>query len=66
MEIKDIGRISDGLIYFLDERFPDKAPSGKETLEEIHQQIGAVQAVRTIKEWKAHIENPRDYDHVYT
>jgi len=63
--LKDIRKagtlLSDEFIKILDERFPDAMPMPEATDKEIQQDIGKIQVIRQIKEWKRMLDDPSEF-----
>jgi hypothetical protein len=63
--LKDVRRagtlLSNEFIQILDEAFPDRMPMPGTKPEQIQQDIGKVQVIRQIKQWKDMLDNPDEY-----
>lgn len=61
-EIRKAGTLlSDEFIAILDEGFPDKMPMPGTDHDQIQQNIGKIQVIRQIKEWKRMLDNPDEF-----
>ena len=51
--------LSNEFIEIMEEHWPDKASDPSDTSDQIQQHIGAVQVLRTIKQWKSILDDPK-------
>ena len=51
--------LSNEFIEIMEEHWADKASDPSDSYEQIQQHIGAVQVLRTIKQWKSILDDPK-------
>jgi hypothetical protein len=63
--IKDVRKagtlLSNEFIKILDQAFPDRMPMPGISHDQIQQDIGKIQVIRQIKEWKRMLDNPDEF-----